>query len=197
MKDAWYRVKAKLLTIFGDIKYSKYPPLLYYCPVTFKVSGSLTRETMLLLKPGDLVLRGNNCYLDSLFIPGAYSHTGIYTGGGSIIHAVAEGVVECDVIDFLRCDRFIVLRPNSGTDYAVSLAKSYLKSQTPYDFSFQREHPIRDDRLYCHELGAACYPDFNVKRLVPRFFGLIKGRPAFLAESFTLNPNFSCVSRFA
>jgi len=43
----------------------------------------------LVIKPGDLILRAYECYLDGLFIPGTYTHTGIYIGDGKVIHAVA------------------------------------------------------------------------------------------------------------
>lgn len=188
-----YGIRSKLLTWFGDIKYSKFPPQLYYCPVTFKISGEQTRSICKLLLPGDLVLRGYNCYVDSLFIPGKYSYTGIYVGDGKVIHATAEGVNACDVIDFFRCDRCCVLRPNQGSGAAIIKAWGYIKSNTPYDFKFE-QLPIQDNRLYCHELGAACYPSLNVKRLTPKWcWGLIKGKPAFLAESFITNPNFAKV----
>ena len=60
------------------------------------------------------MLRGYDNYLDGYFIddPHGYSHGAIYVGDGKIIHAVAQGVSEIDVLDFMRCDRICVLRPS-------------------------------------------------------------------------------------
>jgi len=76
-------------------------------------------------------VRGYTMYLDGKFIPGYFSHAGLYLGEVTeadrtlaperhrgrvepgrqmVIHAVAEGVGMVDVLDFARCDRLAVLR---------------------------------------------------------------------------------------
>lgn len=66
-----------------------------------------------ILEPGDIILRGYDNYLDGCFIPDplSFSHGAIYIGNGKIIHAVAEGVSETNVIEFTRCDRIAIFRP--------------------------------------------------------------------------------------
>lgn len=183
-----YRIKSFLLTLFGDIKVYRYPFWVVYCPTSFKVKGKETREALQVLKMGDLVLRGYDDYLDGKFIPGKYSHTGIYIDGGLMIHAVAEGVSRIDAIDFLRCDRFCILRPSRGTVEAAERATRMLGM--PYDFNFSSQN----NRTYCHELGAIVYHELGVRKQVPTWvWGLIKGPPTYLAESFLNNRNFSKV----
>jgi hypothetical protein len=198
----FYNLKRKLLTVFGDIKYSLIPPMLYYCPVTFKVTGFDTRHAMHSLRAGDLIQRGYSSYLDGIFIPGKFSHTGIYVGDGKVIHAIAEGVVQCDIIDYLRCDRFCILRLVSGdkalAEAAVERAKKYAGMKTQYDFNFEEVVPVLDNRLYCHELAAACYPTCDIKRRTPKWlWGLVRAKPTFLAESILESPDFHVIHELA
>jgi hypothetical protein len=83
------------------------------------------------VRPGDVLVRGYDAYLDGKLIPGLFSHAGIYLGRTTdadrcaapaahrerltlgeqtVIHAIAEGVLTEDVLDFCRCDRLVVLR---------------------------------------------------------------------------------------
>jgi Permuted papain-like amidase enzyme, YaeF/YiiX, C92 family len=120
------------LKVFGDIKIFKWPMLIVYDPSGYQVKGDEVREVINIVKPGDILLRGYNKYLDGLFIPGYFSHAGLYLGevrpehselvnqdkreeyfraGEQIVaHAMAEGVFMEDLINFCRCDRMIILR---------------------------------------------------------------------------------------
>jgi hypothetical protein len=84
------------------------------------------------VKPGDILVRGFRNYLDSYFIPGYFSHAGLYVGPVEekdkdlvlrlhgkkifcpgeqmVVHALAEGVLMEDLIQFCRCDYMAVLR---------------------------------------------------------------------------------------
>ena len=104
-------IKSVLLSIFGDIKVYKWPFFMVYCPTSFRVKGFHTLEAMRFLQPGDIIQRKFINYLDGYFIPGSYSHTGIYIKDSTVIHAIAEGgVSETSVIDFMRCDAVRILR---------------------------------------------------------------------------------------
>jgi hypothetical protein len=83
-------------------------------------------------KPGDILVRGFKNYLDGYFIPGYFSHAGLYVGPvvekdkelvhrprgkklfrpgeQMVVHALAEGVLMEDLIQFCRCDYLAVLR---------------------------------------------------------------------------------------
>jgi len=145
---------------------------------------------MNIIQDGDIIMRGYDCFLDGLLIPGKYSHTGIYIGDGKMIHAVAEGVSEMDIIDFLRCDRFCLMRPLKEQETAIKRAKEFLEKKTPYDFDFENWN----NKMYCHEFVAQCYYGLDLVKKVPSLFnGAIKGKPSWLAESFVTSPDFSLI----
>lgn len=181
-------IKRWFLTIFGDIKIYKFPFFLIYSPDTFRVKGEDTRRALELLKPGDIVLRKYIHYLDGYFIPGQYSHSSIYVGHGDIIHAVADGVEYIDVIDFLRCDGFCILRQDSEEEAAkaIKFAKDAEKGKAQYDFDFKSGN----DAYYCHELVATAYKDLNIEKKKVTMFKFFKIKPRYLAESFLDNEHF-------
>jgi hypothetical protein len=125
------RLRDRLLTILGDVKVFRWPMFLVYDPGSYRVRGRDMRELIELVRPGDVLVRGYTMYLDGKFIPGYFSHAGLYLGpvteadralaperhrgrvepgAQMVIHAVAEGVGMLDVLDFARCDRLLVLR---------------------------------------------------------------------------------------
>ena len=184
------KLKQKFLTVFGDIKVQKWPPFLHYCPGDYyRVTGRDTDTIRQLLKPGDLLLRGYKDYLDGFFIPGKYSHTGVYAGNGKVIHAVAQGVCQCSLTDYLRCDKICVLRPKKGQKIALQRIHKWLG--TPYDFDFKSDNGA----LYCHELAAQAYKELGVHKQVP-YLGILRFKhlsTTYLAQSFLQNPNFNVV----
>jgi hypothetical protein len=125
------RLRDRLLTIFGDIKVYRHPLFLVYDPGGYQLRGGDLRALLDLLQPGDILVRGFTAYLDGKLIPGYFSHAAIYlghvghgdrelvpegargrfrTGEQMVIHAIAEGVLMEDILDFGRCDRLAVLR---------------------------------------------------------------------------------------
>ena len=188
-----YRIKALLLTILGDIKYYNRPMWVVYCPVTYKAKGQQYREVKGILKAGDVIVRGYDDYLDGVFIPGRYSHSSIYMGNteNCVIHSVAEGVCRDDICDFLRCDRFAVLRPSKHQASALNFARKAIGKK--YDFNFELEN----GKFYCHELTASCYSKLDIPLIQPKLFGgLFSGMPVYLAESFFKSPDFKVVYEF-
>lgn len=96
-----------------------------------------------------------------MFIPDElkYSHGAIYVGNRKIVHAVAEGVSEIDVVDFCRCDRIAILRPKAeDVSKALSRAQKFLEEKIPYDFGFKNGISA----LYCFELCGKCYEEIDV-----------------------------------
>ncbi len=120
------------LKFFGDVKVFRSPFFIVYDPGSYHVKGHDTRRVMELVQPGDILIRGYMSYLDGYFIPGYFSHAGLYLGkvlpehkelvpsakgkdlfraGDQIVaHAMAEGVFMEDLISFCRCDYMAVLR---------------------------------------------------------------------------------------
>jgi hypothetical protein len=190
MTNIVYAIKRKILTIFGDIKIFKWPLFVIYQPTSFRVKGKDTREIMTLIKPGDVVMRAYNDYLDGYFIPkgeSGCSHSGLYTGDNMIVHSIAEGSEFIDIIDFSRADTIIVLRPDSYQEWAIEHAKKCADANIPYDFNFEPE----PGKYYCHEFTASCYPDLEIETLSRKVLGFIKSPKAFLADSFYTNKHFT------
>jgi hypothetical protein len=122
----------RFLTIFGDIKIYKRPLFLVYDPGSYLVKGEDIREVIRVVRPGDILVRKYKNYLDGFFIPGYFSHVGFYLGpvneedvdlvplergkkqfhGGDqmVMHALAEGVLIEDLLNFCRTDYLAVLR---------------------------------------------------------------------------------------
>lgn len=122
----------KFLTVFGDIKVFPFPMFVIYDPGSYRVNGEDIRKLISTVKPGDILVRGFKNYLDGYFIPGFFSHAGMYVGPVEekdrelvlrpngrklfrpgeqmVVHALAEGVLMEDLIQFCRCDYMAVLR---------------------------------------------------------------------------------------
>ncbi|MFN2515074.1 MAG: YiiX/YebB-like N1pC/P60 family cysteine hydrolase [Pyrinomonadaceae bacterium] len=129
---------ARFLTVFGDFKVFKWPLFFLYDPGSYLVKGEDMREVLRAVKPGDILLRGYTNYLDGYFIPGYFSHVGLFlgkvdkdsldsiwsneytpldhvktfcrSGEQMVIHSMAEGVFMEDLLNFCRCDYMAILR---------------------------------------------------------------------------------------
>ena len=183
-------IKRISLNILGDIKVFRFPFFLIYDPGSYEVKGYHTRQAMEVLEPGDIVLRKFINYLDGYFIPGEYSHTGLYVGNNIVIHAIAEGVSSIDIIDFLRCDKFIILRAKDeeARKRAVERAKRWWIKNREYDFDFKSNN----GKLYCHELGVEAYKELKLEKKTTKILGITLS-PRYLAESFTTSDKFETV----
>lgn len=186
-----YAIKRYLLDILGDIKVYCFPFFMVYDPSTFRVKGYHTRQALNVLEPGDIILRKYVHYLDGFFIPGEYSHTGVYVGDGKVVHAISENVQYIDVIDFLRCDGFCIMRckDRNAAKEAVEIAKSLIDA--PYDFDFRDNN----GRYYCHELGVVCYKSLNLQKKKAVIMGIDCGE-RYLSSTFTESEHFEKVLEF-
>lgn len=196
MKKSLYRIWSKFLTVFGDIRYSKYPPFLFYDDVNFAVSGDKIEKIMNIIEPGDVVLRGFDSYIDSLFIKSSkkYSHAGVYVGGDEIIHAIAPNVSKDHLIDFCHCDRIAILRPSKDVENGINTAKKFYEEKVDYDFIFS-EQGVGKSSLYCFELAAYCYKNLEIEKMkATALFGLIKKKEkVYLSDSFFNSKDFKLV----
>ena len=209
MKKFFYKLWAKFLTIVGDIKWFKWPMWILYDPDEFSVYGKDILDILGVIQPGDIILRGYRHYIDGFFIKifgidtsdsvigGDWSHGAIYIGDNKVIHAVAEGVSEVDLIDFCKCDRIAIFRPKKYKKQAISIAKKFLKDKIQYDFVFKHGA----SSLYCFELAALSYPKLDIPKFsFKRLFGLISKKDVYLAKSFIdssdMKPVFCCNPKF-
>lgn len=122
----------RAVTILGDIKVFRWPMFVVYDPGSYRVKGPETREAAAKIRPGDILVRGYSNYLDGYLIPGYFSHAALYVGPvpeadrqyvttpagravftpgeQMVIHALAEGVLMEDFLNFCRCDYMAVIR---------------------------------------------------------------------------------------
>ena len=173
-----------LLSVIFNTRYSKYPMFLQYVKGTHRVSGEDYLCVRGMLQEGDIILRGHDNYLSKFIVPGKYSHSGIYLGNDRIIHSTVEdGVHESNLIDFMRCDRFMALRPRLGQIGIIVAAKKYLGK--PYDNELDDD----DDEYYCHEFVATVLNEcnFEIEKIqASTLFGLVK-KDIYCEESFVNN----------
>ena len=190
MASLVYGFKRIVLTIFGDIKVFKWPLFVIYQPTSFHIKGFDTREIIKDIRPGDVVMRSYNDYLDGYFIPkgtSGCSHSGLYIGENKIVHSIAEGSNLIDIIDFCRCDKIIILRPDSDQEWAIEHAKKCADENIPYNFDFVPG----PGKYYCHEFTASCYPNLKIEPISRKILGFLSSPIAFLADSFYINPHFT------
>lgn len=143
MRQFLYFLWVKIMTFFGDIMCALKPP---------KIRAKDIRACLAVIKPGDIICRKYTWYLDGYFIPGKYSHSGVYAGDGQIIHSMAEGILYDDIIDFIKdADGFIVLRTYVDVERMLFFARSRVGHS--YDFLFDL---TTKDKFYCHEFTYYC-----------------------------------------
>lgn len=137
-----------------------YPLFILWGPTSYKVKGHHARNVIDKLEVGDIILRRYDHYVTSWVIPGWWKHVGIYVGDNKIIHADTRGVLEEDILTYLRTDYVCVMRaPENYQD----LAKKEIPDRArvhlgkPYDFEFATNN---DERFYCTELVKKCFFDY-------------------------------------
>jgi len=183
-------LRNKFLSFFGDLKVFKYPMFLLYDPGSYKVKGDEIRTVIETVQPGDILIRGYGNYLDGYFIPGFFSHAGLYVGetnksdmdsvenpsrekfyvGKQVaIHSMAEGVFMEDIINFCKCDYLVIVRRSPRTEGTIDFAKNFRDVVYPkslknlgkgYDFKFDFANY---HTLSCTELVYSCCDEFISK----------------------------------
>lgn len=202
------------LKFFGDIKVFKFPFFILYDPGSYKVKGAEVRKVLDSVKAGDILIRGYTNYLDGLFIPGFFSHAGLYlgdttnsqlfmadiiankfySGKQAVIHSMAEGVFMEDLISFCKCDYLIILRRNQIIEPHVDIELTHKEVferavknlGKAYDFKFDFSNI---GNLSCTELVFNCcetiFPLYGVK-LKPRWI-MLRKRNVLIPDDFVTN----------
>ena len=80
MRNIMMWLAKKFFTWFGKLKWFPYPMWIVWDPSSYRVKGEDARKVIDLVRPGDILLRSYDNYVDGLFIPGRYSHVGLYVG---------------------------------------------------------------------------------------------------------------------
>ena len=207
----WLCIKQLFLTVFGKIRIYRYPMWIAYDPKGYDLTATKVRKIMRIIQPGDVICRRYNNFLDGYFIPGRFSHSGIYIGETEdtgdarvIIHAMGDGVQMIDILDFVRCDGIAILRPKCDGEMkkkALERARSYLGYTYDFNFDILDDYKNSDEvdahskSMYCHEMTRSCYPDLNIPTITPSIWnGMIRSsKRQFLAQSFFDSPDFELI----
>ncbi len=159
-----YNIQKKLFTFIGNIQYYgwKHPFWFSVSAPGYQLKGEHYRIVKPLLQPGDIVLQRFEGWVDKWFIPGFWNHAAIYIGSKEeqVVHAVSEGVLIEDIINFMRTDHMIILRPKdvSLTNEAINKAIGIVGCE--YDFIFDFSNNVR---FACTEVIDYCYGGKFVK----------------------------------
>jgi len=162
-KDLFYEIKKCFINLFGGIAIYPYPMfIIFYGSVHYKFKGENQRQVLDILEPGDILVRTYGGYLSTWFIPGYWSHAGIYVGDNRIIHVGGEGIMNEDILTFMRCDDVAVLRVTDPVEgrisTAIERAMKLMEMNIDYDYNFDKNDP---ESMYCTELVDYCYGGLN------------------------------------
>lgn len=160
-----YSLQKHVFGFIGDIKWGGIAhPLWFTINATgYKLKGEHYRKLIKRLQPGDIFIRRFEGYVDKWFIPGFWNHAGLYIGDDGenkeqVVHAVSEGVIQEDILNFMRTDHMLVLRlakDKKGKGRATAIEKAKAVVGRPYDFGFDFKDT---NRFSCTELVDYCYP---------------------------------------
>ena len=138
-----------------------------------KVRAEHILKMMDIIQPGDIICRKYTYYLDSILIPGEFSHSGLVFDSSKMGHSIAEGCQYIHPIDFVKdTDGFIICRPKyekpADLVRVFDLAKWYIDNKVQYDFMF---NDIK--KLYCHEFTCRCLERAGIAiPMVDKKFGI-------------------------
>ena len=163
MKEAiGFKLKKWIFRFIGDVKWAGvlHPFWFVINATTFRLKGKHYRDLNEIIRPGDIIIRRFEGYVDKFLIPGWWNHAGMYVGevdgkNHKVVHAISDGVVVDDLIDFMRTDHMIVLRAEDWRrEDAIKRAKDAVGSD--YDFAFNFNETLR---FSCTELVSHCFPE--------------------------------------
>lgn len=149
-----------LVKMTGDILIHKYPPFVIWKPQHYKIKGNEVREILNKIEPGDILLRRFDGYLNTLLTPGFWGHGAIYAVDNIVIHAVKEGVVQEDILEFTRCDSIAVLRViDKSEDYALKINNALYSAFRMNLEKFQYDYDMirGNKKVYCTEFVDECF----------------------------------------
>lgn len=158
MNRFWYSIQKHIFRFIGDIKWSGWKNPFWFTinAAGYQLRGEDYRNLIKQIKPGDIVIRRFEGYIDKFFIPGFWNHAGIYVDGDmeQVVHAISDGVLIEDILNFMRTDHMIVLRPPADmVESAIAKAKSIVGLEYDFEFNFTGHK-----RFSCTEVVDYCYP---------------------------------------
>lgn len=159
------RIKKLFVDFFGGIKIY-YGGIVFFGSSTYKIKGPEMRIILSLLKPGDVLLTRKDHYVSNFFIKGKFSHAGLYVGNNRVIHVTTDGIVNQDILGFMRADALAISRPkdNTTTKTAIERAYTQLTKEIQYDYDFDKDSP---EEFYCSEFTDYCY-SYKIRDSLPK-----------------------------
>ena len=151
------------------------PPWFVYRPDIHKVRGADVRRILDTVEPGDILLRRFDGYLNTIFTPGFWGHAGLFVGNNQIVHAVSQGTISEDILNFCRADAVCVFsvvnltHPKPQIRLAVDRAIAAADENIDYDFDFSG----LNETYYCTELIDVVYGYLFAQDYVKKFGQLI------------------------
>ncbi len=110
------------------------------------------------IMPGDMIIIHDTGII-GIIVPGYWDHNTMYIGNGTMIEAVAEGVVYSDVNIVKNASEALLLRVSASDDdkrRVIDFAKMQIGK--PYNTYWIDKH-IYADSYYCSEICWAAYYD--------------------------------------
>jgi hypothetical protein len=187
-----YSLQKWILTILGDIKCFSYPGWFVFDAKGYKLKGDSFDLVSKKVKKYDVFLNRYDNFLDVGFIPGFWNHAGIVIGANAdvnpaVIHAVSDGVLCESLVDTMRSDHFIVLRPKFTVDVKLFEERLRQAKVKEYDFNFDFSN---GDKLSCTELV-----DFMYTGMFPGFRRSLDflGRKAIFPDDIAISDYFEVI----
>ena len=143
------RIPKWLLDIADKIYLQPTPMFISWNPQFHKLKGKEILNILDIMQPGDILLRRHGGYLNSLAIPGYWTHASIVYDKDTIAHAVGKGTCYENIFDWFRADGCALLRPNQTYDIDNILEK--VETIVGVDYQYDYEFKADNGMIYCTE----------------------------------------------
>lgn len=159
IKKLLYKIQKSVFRFIGDIKWSGWKRPFWFTinGIGYRLKGEHYRKIVKKIRPGDILLRRFEGYVDKWFLPGFWNHAGIFYGTQKeqVIHALSEGIIQEDVLNFMRTDHIVILRPPQNmVKSALKKARSIVGLEYDFNFDFSNSQ-----KFSCTEVIDYCYPE--------------------------------------
>lgn len=203
------QIRNGFLKFFGDLKIFPFPMFLLYDPGSYLVKGDDIRNVITKIQPGDIMLRGYKNYLDGYFIPGFFSHAGLYLGEVKdlnlhisekgkefyregeqmVIHSMAEGIFMEDVINFCRCDYLLIVRRNKRTEPDLDIEVDNAPVFTRALGSLGKGYDFKFDFSDFHHMSCTEYVYYCCQEFMEKYKVRLKTKRALFAKIELISPD--------
>lgn len=146
------------------------------------ITGEDTSNILNLVKPGDILLRNFNCFLN-IFLFREYFDSGMYLGKHSLAQFNKDKIECANLISFLRCDKVLILRIDESKilnyleakEKAIDRCHQFVQISKKFDIDFELEciNEFKIPISCFKELGFLKIFDIKKQRYVYNDFSLL------------------------